>query len=43
MDWASVLARRTRKEGWNGYDVHAGGFDRWPIRNSKLASHNADA
>ena len=27
MDWASVLARRTKKEGWSLYGVHAGGFD----------------
>ena len=27
MDWASVLARRTKKEGWSVYGVHAGGFD----------------
>ncbi|ONG54282.1 substrate-binding protein [Pseudoroseomonas deserti] len=38
MDWASVLARRTQRQGWSVYGVHALGFDlASPLTNSVIA------
>jgi peptide/nickel transport system substrate-binding protein len=43
MDWATVLARRTKKEGWSVYGVHAGGFDlASPLTNVMVAFNCAD-
>ncbi|CUU17917.1 Dipeptidebinding ABC transporter periplasmic substratebinding component TC 3A152 Putative heminbinding lipoprotein CDS [Bradyrhizobium sp.] len=43
MDWASVLARRAKKEGWSVYGVHAGGFDLGsPLTNVMVAFNCAD-
>jgi peptide/nickel transport system substrate-binding protein len=43
MDWASVLARRAKKEGWSVYGVHAGGFDlSSPLANVMVALNCAD-
>ncbi|MGL4287809.1 MAG: ABC transporter substrate-binding protein [Phreatobacter sp.] len=43
MDWVSVLARRARREGWNVYGVHAGGFDlASPLTNVMVAFNCAD-
>ena len=43
MDWASVLARRTKKEGWSVYGVHAGGFDlASPLTNVMVAFNCVD-
>ena len=43
MDWASVLARRTKKEGWSVYGVHAGGFDLGsPLTNVMVAFNGVD-
>lgn len=37
MDWASVLARRTRREGWSVFGVHALGVDLHnPLTNSVI-------
>lgn len=38
MDWASLLARRTRREGWHVFGVHAIGIDlQSPITNPFVA------
>jgi peptide/nickel transport system substrate-binding protein len=43
MDWASVLARRTKKEGWSVYGVHAGGYDlASPLTNVMVAFNCVD-
>ncbi|QCI65880.1 ABC transporter substrate-binding protein [Phreatobacter stygius] len=43
MDWASVLARRAKREGWSVYGVHAGGFDlASPLTNVMVAFNCAD-
>ena len=43
MDWATVLARRTKKEGWSVYGVHAGGFDlASPLTNVMVAFNCVD-
>lgn len=43
MDWASVLARRAKREGWSVYGVHAGGFDLGsPLTNVMVAFNCAD-
>jgi peptide/nickel transport system substrate-binding protein len=43
MDWASVLARRAKKEGWSVYGVSAGGFDlSSPLANVMVAFNCAD-
>ena len=37
MDWASVLARRTRRDGWSVFGVHALGVDlQSPLTNSVI-------
>lgn len=44
MDWGTVLARRTKKEGWSLFGVHAFGFDLGsPITHFYIANNcNAD-
>ena len=43
MDWASLLVRRTRKDGWSVYGVHAGGFDLGsPLTNGMVAFNCVD-
>jgi peptide/nickel transport system substrate-binding protein len=43
MDWASVLARRVKREGWSVYGVHAGGFDlASPLTNVMVAFNCVD-
>src|SRR5260221_262656 len=43
MDWATVLARRSKKEGWSVYGVHAGGFDlASPLTNVMVAFNCVD-
>jgi peptide/nickel transport system substrate-binding protein len=43
MDWASVLARRAKKEGWSVYGVHAGGYDLGsPLTNVMVAFNCTD-
>lgn len=43
MDWATVLARRAKKDGWHIYGVHAGGFDlALPITNTTVAFNCQD-
>lgn len=43
MDWATVLARRTKKDGWSVYGVHAGGFDLGsPLTNVMVAFNCVD-
>lgn len=44
MDWASVLARRTRREGWSIFGVHALGVDlQSPLTNSVIGFNCTDA
>ncbi len=44
MDWASVLARRTRREGWSVFGVHALGVDlQSPLTNSVIAFNCTEA
>jgi peptide/nickel transport system substrate-binding protein len=44
MDWASVLARRTRREGWSVFGVHALGIDLHnPLTNSIIGFNCTDA
>ena len=43
MDWATVLARRAKKDGWSVYGVHAGGFDlASPLSNVMVAFNCTD-
>ena len=43
MDWASLLVRRTKKDGWSVYGVHAGGFDLGsPLTNGMVAFNCVD-
>jgi peptide/nickel transport system substrate-binding protein len=43
MDWATVLARRTKKDGWSVYGVHAGGYDlASPLTNVMVAFNCVD-
>jgi peptide/nickel transport system substrate-binding protein len=43
MDWASVLARRAKKDGWSVYGVHAGGYDlASPLTNVMVAFNCID-
>jgi peptide/nickel transport system substrate-binding protein len=44
MDWATVLARRTKKDGWSIFGVHAGGYDlASPLTNNMVANNCVDA
>ena len=44
MDWASLLARRTQRTGWNVYGVHALGLDlASPLTNSVINFNCTDA
>lgn len=44
MDWASVLARRTRREGWSVFGVHALGVDlHSPLTNSVIGFNCTNA
>jgi peptide/nickel transport system substrate-binding protein len=40
IDWASVLARRTKKEGWSVHGVHAGGFDLASLLTNVMVGFN---
>jgi peptide/nickel transport system substrate-binding protein len=43
MDWATVLVRRAKKDGWSVYGVHAGGYDlASPLTNVMVAFNCAD-
>ncbi|WP_207539605.1 ABC transporter substrate-binding protein [Sabulicella rubraurantiaca] len=44
MDWASVLARRTRRDGWSVFGVHALGVDLHnPLTNSIIGPNCTDS
>jgi peptide/nickel transport system substrate-binding protein len=44
MDWASVLARRTRRDGWSVFGVHALGVDLHnPLTNSVIGFNCTNA
>lgn len=44
MDWASLLARRTQRQGWSVYGVHALGLDlASPLTNSVINFNCTDA
>ncbi len=44
MDWASVLARRTRRDGWHVFGVHALGVDlHSPLTNSVVGFNCTNA
>ena len=44
MDWASVLARRTRRDGWSVFGVHALGVDlHSPLTNSVVGFNCTNA